>query len=68
MASGKEEKPAKQNAAKAQGEQVATKKSEPISERDFFDVECPSCGETLSFKGNTKSAKCPWCDAKITIL
>ena len=36
-------------------------------EIEYIDVECPNCGEQLSFEKGEKQAVCPECDTKFDI-
>ena len=44
-----------------------TPKNNDFEEDDYYDIECPNCGEPLSFVVGTTEAECPWCNFNIKI-
>ena len=44
-----------------------TPKNNDSEEDNYFDIECPNCGEPLSFVVGTTEAECPWCNFNIKI-
>lgn len=71
--SSKKENPVQQKepAAKPSAPLAAPLKAETIDvldDDDFFETECPHCGETLWFLEGTEKAECPHCNCRMAFI
>ena len=47
--------------------QIVININEGLSDKDYIDVTCPACKETLSFLPNEKNTVCPYCGKQIVL-